>query len=198
MAYARGVMAVGSVCLETRSRVARQPAGFTLLELMLVMAVLLVAAAITVPVIDSMMTTGNVKAARDMVRARWADIRGRAMKEGRPWKFSVIYQTGQFKIEPEDPNEPSDSSDDLATGSSDRTGEGELPPKVLFAKDQGSVGVSGGGGNYETLVVYLADGTARDDVQVLFGTAGSQPIGLQLRALTGAVSMVDPPQGNRP
>ena len=65
------------------------------------MAVILVAAAISIPAIDAMMSDGRLKGARDMVQARWADIRGRAMQEGRPYKFSVMYGTGKFKIEPE-------------------------------------------------------------------------------------------------
>ena len=58
--------------------------------------------------------------------------------------------------------------------------------------------MAGGGGDYEMLAVYLPDGTARADVQVLFGKEGGRPIGLSLRALTGAVMMVDQTQDNRP
>jgi prepilin-type N-terminal cleavage/methylation domain-containing protein len=164
----------------------RPRAGFTLLELMLVMMIILVAAAISIPAIDAMMSDGRVKAARDMVRARWADIRGRAMKEGRPYQFSIISGTGKFKIEPEDPNAPSD------TDESPLILEGELPEHVLFNLDAGGAGPSAGS-DYQALAVYLADGTARDDVRIMFGKAdGPASIGLQVRALTGAVTMIDP------
>src|SRR5947209_18452765 len=122
---------------------ARRRPGFTLLELILVMVILLVAAALTIPAVETMLADGRIKAARDLVRARWADTRGRAMQEGRPYKFSVIYQTGQFKIEPEDASVPSDL-DGPALVVTD-----ELPKDVLFAKDAGSVGAAGGaGGDY--------------------------------------------------
>lgn len=171
----------------------RARTGFTLLELVLVMLIILIASALAVPAIDALMADGRVKAARDMVRARWADIRGRAMQEGRPYKFSIMDQTGKFKIEPEDITAASDTDDPPLIF------EGELPPEVLFSKDQSGVGAGGGGASgapasasdYETLVVYLADGTARDDVQVMFGKAGVKPLGLKLRALTGAVTMID-------
>ena len=176
---------------------ARPHSGFTLFELMLVMAVILIAGAITVPAIDSMMADGRLKAARDMVQARWADAQGRAMKEGRPYKFSVIYQTGQFKVEPEDPDAASDA-DDAVTSDKGFTVEGELPTGILFAKDDGSVGKAGGGSNYEPLAVFLEDGTARDDVRIMFGKEGNQPIGLQVRALTGTVSMVEATSSNGP
>jgi prepilin-type N-terminal cleavage/methylation domain-containing protein len=173
--------------------VSRWRAGFTLLELLLVMAIILVAAALSIPAIDAIMADGRVKAARDVVRGRWADIRGRAMQEGRPYKFSVIYQTGKFRIEPEDQSVTS-STDDAAL-----IVEDELPGNVLFAKDAGTVGAAGGGaGGYEPVAVYLPNGTARDDVQMLFGREGNQPLGLQLRALTGAVTMLDKLQDVRP
>src|SRR5437868_13108945 len=109
------------------------------------MAIVLVAAALAIPAMDAMMADSRVKAARDMVRARWADIRGRAMREGRPYKFSIIANTGQYKIEPEDASDPSDTDDDPLIF------EGELPCKVIFTMDQSSVGAAGaGGGDYET------------------------------------------------
>jgi prepilin-type N-terminal cleavage/methylation domain-containing protein len=160
--------------------------GFTLFELMLVMMLILIAAALSIPAIDAMMADGRVKAARDMVRARWADIRGRAMKEGRPYQFSIISGTAKFKIEPEDPNAPSD------TDEAPLILEGELPEHVLFNLDAGGTG-SSAGSDYQTLAVYLADGTARDDVQIMFGRADAPgSIGLHLRALTGAVTAIDP------
>lgn len=157
--------------------------GFTLLELMLVMMLILIAAALTVPVIETMLSDGRVKAARDMVRARWADARGRAMREGRPYKFSTIAGTGKFKVEPEDPNAPSDTEDPPFIL------EGDLPEEIVFNSAQGGNAT----GDYQTVAVYLPDGTARDDVQIMFGKAGAQSLGLHLRALTGAVTMVDPP-----
>jgi prepilin-type N-terminal cleavage/methylation domain-containing protein len=175
--------------------VGRPSSGFTLLELMLVMAIILVAAALTVPAIDAMLGDGKVKAARDVVRGKWADARGRAMREGRPYKFSIIENTGKYRVEPEDATEPSDGDDDGFTYQD----EGELPPGVLFTKDPNSVGTaSGAGSDYEVLLVYLPTGEARADVQVLFGKEGGRPIGLQLRAITGAVTMTDQPQNNGP
>src|SRR5262245_53713003 len=114
---------------------------------MLVLTVILIAAALSVPFIDAMMTDGRLKASRDLVRARWADIRGRAMKEGRPYKFSTIAGTGKFKIEPED-NSPADDSEEPPLIIA-----GELEDKVLFA----NAGSNEAGSDYQTVVVYLPD-----------------------------------------
>jgi prepilin-type N-terminal cleavage/methylation domain-containing protein len=170
--------------------VTRLRSGFTLFELMLVMAIVLVAGALSIPAIEAMMADARVKGARDMVRAKWADIRARAIDEGRPYKFSIIGGSGLYKLEPVDINEPSD------TGGDPLIFVGELPPGVLFASDQGVVGSGGGGGDYETWVTFLPDGTAREDKELYFGKEGIRPIGLRVRALTGAVMSFDQPSGN--
>jgi prepilin-type N-terminal cleavage/methylation domain-containing protein len=186
-AFARSRLLAKAATIEMNVR--RERAGYTLFELILVIAIIAAAAALSVPFMDAMMTDGRLKASRDMVRARWADIRGRAMKEGRPYKFSTIAGTGKFKIEPEDGNAPADDSEEpplIVTG--------ELEDKVLFA----NAGDNQAGSDYQTVVVYLPDGTARQDVRMMFGLQGAETIGLQLRALTGAVSNIDSPtQGNQ-
>ena len=74
--------------------------GFTLLEVTLVLAIILIAGALSLPSITAMMEQGRVWAARDMVRGQWADVRGRAMNEGIPYSFSIQENTGKFKVAP--------------------------------------------------------------------------------------------------
>lgn len=157
-------------------------AGYTLFEVMLVMAVLIVAAAISVPVIDAMLAGPRITAARDMIQGRWADMRGRAMQEGRPYRFSVIHNTGKFKIEPDMANDGGVASPMIF--------EGELPEGILFCKSEDALSADAGapGAGYETILVYLPDGTARDDVSLCFGLLKERATTLNLRALTGAVT----------
>ncbi len=162
--------------------------GYTLLELLLVMAIILITASLAVPAIEGMMTDSRMKAARDMVRARWADVRGQAMKEGRPYVFGVVDGTGKFIVEPEDDNAPSNTNDKPFKI------EGVLPETVAFAVSQSNVGSSNSGhstSGYQPIVVYLADGTARDDVSLMFGKENGSLMGLKVRALTGSVTMID-------
>ena len=44
-------------------------------------------------------------------------------------------------------------------------------------------------GNWSSTVIFLADGTAREDVKMLFQIRGARPTSLQLRGLTGHVSV---------
>jgi prepilin-type N-terminal cleavage/methylation domain-containing protein len=78
--------------------------GYTLYEMMLVMAIVLIIAALTSPLIfEGLRSEGDVNAASDLVRSRWADCRSQAIEEGRAYRFAVIPNTGKFKIEPFDP-----------------------------------------------------------------------------------------------
>src|SRR5262245_17091932 len=80
----------------------RRRGGYTLFELVLVLALLVVAAALAFPLIEPMMAENDITAARDMVRARWAEMRGRAMAEGRAYRFAVTENTGKFRVAPDD------------------------------------------------------------------------------------------------
>src|SRR5437588_5623421 len=80
---ARPVLSAGS------SHVHRRPA-FTLFELVLVMAILVMLAAVATPTLDSLYGTFRVTAAADSIRAAWADARTHAMNEGCAYRFSVV------------------------------------------------------------------------------------------------------------
>src|SRR4051812_47714830 len=65
------------------------------------MAIMLIVAALASPMIfQSLHGTTKVNAAADLVRARWADCRAQAIEEGRPYRFSIIPNSGRFRIEP--------------------------------------------------------------------------------------------------
>jgi len=75
--------------------------GLTLLELMVVMVMMLVIAAITIPFAQTMLADSRVTAAGDQVRARIAETRALAMEEGKPFRFAYQSHSGVFQIAPE-------------------------------------------------------------------------------------------------
>ena len=170
--------------------------GYTMFELVLVLAVIVIAASLSMPAIDALLASNNVSAARDMVRTQWAEMRARALEEGRPYRFAVTENTGKFRVAPDDDvywggsgNKPAEDKPLIV--------EGELPPGVLFTTSEaafnGSEQAPAPGPEWGlTVAVYLADGVGRDDAQVFFGKAGQRPLGLRMRGLTGAVTTVDP------
>ena len=79
----------------------RQPRqAFTLLELVLVMTILVMLAAISYPSIDAMYGSYRVQAATDQVRAAWAEARTHAANEGRPYRFSIVPNKRNFRVAP--------------------------------------------------------------------------------------------------
>jgi prepilin-type N-terminal cleavage/methylation domain-containing protein len=172
--------------------------GYTLIELALVLAVLVIVAALTFPLIEPMLSENNVTASRDMVRARWADARGRALEEGRPYRFAVTEGTGKFRIAPDDDMYWSGSNTGVG-GADDKPLilEGELPEGVLFTTSasafSGATAAPAPGSDWGLAVaVFLPNGAARDDAQIFFGKAGQRVLGLQLRGLTGSVTELEP------
>ena len=184
--------------------IAPQRFGFTLFELMIVMCLIVIALAIAVPTIDSIMNPNQVSAAIDAVRSQWADARGRSMEEGRPYRFSVQDGSSHFRIEPDDADAVG-----VAAGT---VIEGDLPDPCVFVQSAGDLAAgdpngtssqSSPSGSWRAVAVFLPDGTARDDATLNFGRPGVPAATLTLRALTGSVTQSGygapaPDQGKSP
>ncbi len=165
-------------------------AGFTILEIVLVLAVLLLLAAITLPSIEAMYGDLRLTAAADLVRARWADARARAVEDGVPYRFAVKPGSGHFRVAP-------DVGDFWAGGNGGSLPEsdtpplvieGELPKGVTFSEDS-PTNNGDQSGEWTTRATFLADATAKEDVQLTFHAIGARPLIVRLRALTGAVTV---------
>jgi len=171
----------------------KRPA-YTLIEILCVLAIVVAAAAIGVPIFQSMIADARVSAAGDMVRGRLADTRSKALDEGRSWRLGFLANTGVFQLAPDDaPEWESPTTDLTRTPTLIRD---ELPKDVVFGVNQGDVmaAVHPGspGSKWETIAVYKWDGSANDDTTVYFGKGGLVPMRVNVRALTGAVSIEVP------
>src|SRR3954465_12191015 len=113
--------------------------GFTILETMLVLSLIVVVAAIAIPSIDSMYSGVKLTSAADAVRSQWAEARARAAEDGVAYRFSVVPQTGKFKVAPDREDEPTGDVADAPL-----VHEGELPGGVLFADASDMNGESDG------------------------------------------------------
>jgi hypothetical protein len=153
-------------------------------EVVLVMAVLVVAASITIPAILPMLTSNHLQAASDMVRSHWTEMKTRAISDGRSYRFSIIENTGKFRIAPEDEADDHGERRPWVL-------EGTLPGNVLFTGSHAigdSKSQAAAGGGWTRVVTILANGTSHEDVQVSFGQSGSRPLVLRLRGATGAIT----------
>src|SRR5690348_16660356 len=91
----RHLVILSSCHLVTRRR------AYTLFELLLVLALLIVMAAIAYPTLDSLYADFRLSSAADQVRACWAEGRAHAVEEGRPYRFAVVPERGNFRIAPD-------------------------------------------------------------------------------------------------
>src|SRR5438874_4807621 len=89
--------------------------GYTLLELMLVLAIIVVMAAIAYPSATAMYGHLRLSQAADAVRAAWAEARAHAIDEGRPYRFAIIPDQGNYRVAPDSPEFWGSSSQEQAS-----------------------------------------------------------------------------------
>jgi prepilin-type N-terminal cleavage/methylation domain-containing protein len=168
--------------------------AYTLLEMMLVLAIIVIAAALSIPVMQTMLDDARQSAAGDMIRGKAAETRARAMESGRAWRLAYLPNTGVFQLAPDDAADWDNTGDQTPT-EQDELIRDEMPKDIVLAMNAGdiqaaqSAGAPGSG--WQTIAVYLYDGSARDsDSITYFGKMGMPPLGVQIRALTGSATVL--------
>jgi Tfp pilus assembly protein FimT len=177
----------------------------TLFELIVVLAILAVVAALAVPSLQMMQGAYRLNGAIDSVKGGWAEARANAIAEGRSYRFAVQADGGGFRVAPDQDEYWSGNG---AAPADDPNGQGKileksLPKGVRFSvQGEGSSGGSASeaqhkdgddsapaGGNWSPVVVFRADGTASEDVRIRFQVSGARTTTLQLTGLTGDVAV---------
>ncbi len=177
--------------------------GYTLFEMVVVVALVCLLAGLAVPPIESMYADYKLQAAVDQVSGQWSAIRARAVTEGRPYRFSIQSGGGDFRAAPDAPEFWSGGAPPAAD-SGDKAPlvvQDSLPRGIRFATlnvtDSSYFGAGAAdpegpsdssSGAWSTAAVFQPDGTAQQDVEITFRSAESGPITLRLRALTGGMS----------
>jgi prepilin-type N-terminal cleavage/methylation domain-containing protein len=179
----------------------RQRRAYTLMEIMLVMAIMVIIVGIGYPSIEALSAGVKVEGASDAVRGAWAEAQARAVNEGRPYRFAVVPGKGNYRVAPD--------SSDYWGGGTPAADDPDNPPLVLekslpkgmvftldgaapAADPRGETALPDDGvdpGQWSSTAVFLPDGTAQDDVDITLQLEGVQPITVHLRALTGVVTV---------
>src|SRR5262245_23236282 len=164
--------------------------GYTLLEVMLVLTIVVIAASLGAVSVSRFGGDMKQNSAIDLVRARWAECRGQAIEEGRPYRFAIKIEEGRFRLAPDAPEFWGGSG--AATDDEPPHGgmrplvvEETLPEGIRFAAGSGLSADSSG---WATVVTFLPDATCAEDAEISFECEGLQPSGLRIRGLTGSVS----------
>ena len=181
--------------------------GFTLLELILVLALVVILASLVYPSFSAMQAQYRVEGAADAAKAGLASARGHAIEAGQPYRFAIVPGKGNFRVAP-------DSPDYWGGGTPPTPAEGSTAPPVLEdSLPRGAYFGDGGPAQegdtslepgevspemYKTVAVFLPDGRARapdgtedslPTVDIPVATDGTRPLIVTLRLLTGTVTV---------
>lgn len=122
----------------------RARAAFTLVEILLTLALIAGLAAILWPSLDKPFAAIRLRKSADLVRAQWTMARVQAMSTGQVHSFRYQAGTGSFQVEPWKLQEtdapdaaPEDfSSSEYVVGTNPTTPGGELPERIQFEADE--------------------------------------------------------------
>ena len=200
--------------MRTRPESGTPHAGLSLLEMILVLAVLVAVAAMVLPALQGPMSDQRLRKSADLVRSQWTKARVKAMQTGRLYVFRYDIATDRYGVQPwygeTDTIEASDTGEPVEsvpvktaeTGKDQLLGISgvQLPAGITFfsgetvadvrtqevlAASEDASGMTGG----PPPIVFYPDGTATDARVVL--TNQRFFIELSLRGLTGLAKVSD-------
>jgi prepilin-type N-terminal cleavage/methylation domain-containing protein len=95
-------MTLQSIRLGSASRAAGRdaPGGMTLIELMLVLALLAVIGSLAMPIFDQAFASVQLRRAADQVLAAWSQARADAIDSGRIQQFRFVLEGALYRIDP--------------------------------------------------------------------------------------------------
>lgn len=186
--------------------------AFTLIELLLVLAILVVLAAAAAPVLRNTMRAAGLKSAADSVRVEWTKAHVRAMKTGRIQVFRFQQGGNQFTVQPfaaaddeieSAPQVQGFGSDpgEIASPKLDESLAVTLPDGVTFAQGQArSEGRSLNieeeiqdanrfEGDWSQPILFYPDGSASDAYVVVVHEELETGIRVNLRGMTAGVTL---------
>ncbi len=179
--------------------------GLTLVEVILVLALLVVIGALSVPLLAGAFSRARLHSAGDTVRGAWAKARLAAMQSGHSCAFRYEPDGGRFQIvtldelalpetselAPADPEAEYKAADML------RLPKSRLPEGVVFAAGEVSSSThllatmpAAADGPWSNPILFYPDGTTSDAV-VLLSNGGGIMIRVTLRGLTGISHTTD-------
>lgn len=187
--------------------------GFTVVELLLVVAVLLVACGIVFPPVLRLMADQPLKEAAELARSRIARVRIKALDTSTAWQFRLEPGGRRFlwmPLESVSANAGTAANSTAVTASTSDSADsapqfGELPKGVTFSADADGVPlaiehlpaamVAGLGNGYELTQVgwslpmtFQPDGSSSDFELAVIDSRGLQ-IRLTIRGLTGGLTV---------
>lgn len=203
---------ISSALIARYRRVSPCRAGFTLVELLLVLALILIATGMVFPPVLRLMADQPLKEAADRARSQLTNVRLKALDAGVAWQFRFEPGGRHYLWMPHEPVTSSASPETTAVTATTAAPDAdsgpqssELPQKVNFAADLDGTpfvvehlppemlaGLSNayalGQVSWSTPVVFQPDGSAVD-VELAVIDSRDRQMRLSVRGLTGGVTV---------
>ena len=173
--------------------------AYTLLEMLLVLAILVILGALAYPSIDGMYSGVKLRAGADALRAALMQGRSHAIDETRSYRVCVIPGAGSFRVAPDSPEYWGGSGGTPTPDDPNNppyVQEDKLPRGIVFVMGDVGAGSAGGpsgsggdSGGWVPVVTFLATGEATADTQVVLQVPGTRPLVVRVRSMTGTVTV---------
>lgn len=167
--------------------------GYTLVEVLVVLAVLIILGAVLIPTMSSYNGNTRQKAAADGIRARLADARAKAMQQGTWYRLAIHADGTRIRLAPDGPDFATLPADDPPAFDSrvteDKFEEGVTAELVFDADDQRVQDSAG----WVTVVTVGPEGICKEDgARILVKERDFRPIELRVRGVIGNATVVRP------
>jgi prepilin-type N-terminal cleavage/methylation domain-containing protein len=174
--------------------------GYTILEVLVVLAVLVILGAAIIPAMSGYYSNTRQKSAADGIRARLADARAKAMEQGTWYRLALHQDKTRIRLAPDGPDFASLAADDPSVFNSrvteDKFEEGVTAEPQFDSDDQMVTDPAG----WITIATVGPDGTCKEDgALIVVRERDFVPIQIRVRGVTGNARIVRPQQnGGQP
>lgn len=180
----------------TNWRAATNPDGYTLLEVVLALALVVVLTAVLWPTLSAITRGAALDRAADQMRAELTRVRLRAMEEGRPFQMTLVTDSGQFQVGEASTavaNDNSPMSNRAGSGANTNSANSESLTLDENVKFRAIATQAPGGANTSgpVILTFRPDGTT-DDVEFEIVDADGAFARVRVRGITGGVAITAP------
>ncbi len=169
--------------------------GFTLFELIVVLAILILLAAIILPSVGAFRGDSRQRAATDAIRGELAIARARAKEEGRPYRIAINEDGTRIRRAPEGADFATVTAFEYPSGSSSAVEYAfdHVTASIVVEQDIPEPPLTDG---WKTIATVQPDGTCREDTILIAVKEEDRAIYLRIRGLTGSSRIVPNPATN--
>ena len=170
--------------------------GYTILELLVLLALLVILGAAILPSISGIAGNVRQKAAADLVRARLADARAKAMENNQAHRVSLNDDGTRIRVAPDDPQYATTPADHPAGYQSKVTEDAITKASAHVVIEANDPVPERDGSGWTTVATFLPDGPCREASNVIVEVREKNypPIRIRIRGVTGGTKLlpVDP------